>query len=107
VIGCEPGSSANNQDALRGHPRQSARTPCPRELWLIKTHSEVIRGNQHVPHVRVDRGRGDVFAVGLLRTDHTEEGIELARLDAPHLMRETIRGRQRGHQSQSMDVIIT
>ncbi|KOO30799.1 hypothetical protein Ctob_008957 [Chrysochromulina tobinii] len=45
-----------NQDALRGHPRHSARTPCPRELWLIKTHSEVIRGNQHVPHVRENCG---------------------------------------------------
>jgi len=36
--------------------QQSARTPCPRELWLIKTHSEVIRGTQHVPHVRENCG---------------------------------------------------
>ena len=116
-------------EAIRGNHRQSRRTPRPTEAistypmseWIVAAgmcsplgcFGPATRGRGAVVSVCM-QGRGASRAVWLRRTDDAEEGIELARLDAPHLMKGPIRGRQRhssaigrnqdapsGHQRQS------
>ena len=116
-------------EAIRGNHRQSRRTPRPTEAistypmseWIVAAgmcsplgcFGPATRGRGAVVSVCM-QGRGASRAVWLHRTDDAEEGIELARLDAPHLMKGPIKGRQRhssaigrnqdapsGHQRQS------